>query len=173
MTCKVFYIFVISFQSLNSFEGCRKKLKMNLTQSFWHYGSLLHRIYLILWKTHQFESQVPFLLTSLQGQVCVFILWVLPLGNLLPFQISRLLCGGIMSVIDSSCLERDAIVLPREKYRLASCMSNEVLAASVFHVTCCSHTLGNRRVLCQSLEQITCFSFPCGQSLFFQHTPDL
>lgn len=52
-----------------------------------------------------------------------------------------------MSAIDSSCLERDAIMLPREKYRLASFTSGGVLAASVFHVTCRLNTLGNRSTL--------------------------
>lgn len=45
VACKVFYVFEISFQYLNSFECCRKKLKWISTQSFLHNDSLLYRIW--------------------------------------------------------------------------------------------------------------------------------
>lgn len=58
--------------------------------------------------------------------------------------ISKLLSREVVSAIDLSCLERNAIKLPREKYRMTSFTSDEVLAAPVFDVTCHSDTWGNR-----------------------------
>lgn len=100
-----------------------------------------------------------------------FVLYFPLLENLFLSKISKLLCREDVPAIHSSCLERDAIKLPREKYRMTSFTSSEVLTASLFQLTCHSDTSGNKRVLCLwALQQISCFCFLCRQNLLFSQS---
>lgn len=82
-----------------------------------------------------------------------------------------LLCREVVSAIDSSCLERGAIKLPREKYRMTAFTSDEVLAASVLHVTCRSGTLGQRVLRKHHSRSLASVSLWAGSP--FQLVPDV